>query len=106
MDIISIINVLAYVLAEDDGIAALPLVLLASGFIFYGMMVARYRNADKRHVHEKETATVVANLQKTDSFIKSKKGLTNSKMSGANHSRVEGALNVSSGSKLTKMLKQ
>jgi len=108
MDIILLINNLAFVLADngDSGAAAAPLILALSGFIFYFLMNSRYRNADKRHVHERETTTIVANLVSTDTYAKSRKGLTNATMSGSNHSRVEGALNVNSGNKLTKMIKQ
>jgi len=106
MDIVLVINTLAYVLADSDELAAAPLALALSGFIFYSIMYARYRNADKRHVHERETRTVVANLASSDSFVQRKKGLSNATMSGANHARVEGAQNVSSGSKLTNVLKR
>ena len=102
MEAILIFNTLAYVLADSDsgGAAAAPLILMLSGFIFYAMMSARYRNADKRHVHEKETSTVVTNLECSDVFMQSRKGLTSATMSKANHIRVEGALNVKGGSKL------
>ena len=84
--------------SSDDNEAALaPLLFLLSGFIFYGIMYARYRNADKRHYHEKETSAVVANLQVGDALLKNMKGLSNSSMPGANQSRVEGALNQGSG---------
>jgi len=105
MAIILLINTLAYILADSgDEMAALPLILALSGFIFYFSMYARYRNADKRHVHEKETSTVVANLAAYDTFVKNNKGLANATMRGANHTRVEGALNTSSGNKIEKML--
>jgi len=108
MDIILVFNTLVSIIADSDGSGAeaAPLILLASGFIFYAMMYSRYRNADKRHVHEKETSTVVANLECKDSFIQSRKGLRNASISNSNHTRVEGALNVSSGSKLLDMAKK
>ena len=109
MNVLLLINTLAYVLADDGdsgAAAAAPLILALSGFIFYGVMYSRYRNADKRHVHEKETSAAIANLERTDSFIKSRKGLSNAKLNGANHARVEGAHNVRGESKLTNMIRQ
>jgi len=106
MDISNVINTLAYVAADVDEAAALPLFLLLSGFIFYGYMYARYRNADKRHKHEKETTTIVANLESSDTYFKSRKGLKSATMAGSNHTRVEGALNVGSGNKLLDMVKK
>ncbi|MCL2750392.1 MAG: growth/differentiation factor [Coriobacteriia bacterium] len=105
MDISNLINTLAYVASDVDESALLPLVLLLSGFIFYGYMYTRYRNADKRHKDEMETTTIVANLVSTDTYFKSRKGLKNATMAGSNHKRVEGALNVGSGNKLLDMVK-
>ena len=87
---------------ESSGAWAVPLILLLSGFIYYGVIVSRYRNADKRHMHERETASAIANLQTMDSYVQSKQGLSNAKMSGANHSRVEGALNTRNSQNLVK----
>lgn len=93
--------------SDSDGAAAAPLLLLLSGFIFYGVMYARYRNADKRHTHESETLAEVVNLQSGDTFIQSKKGLSNARMNGANHTRIEGALNQGQGgSKLLESLSE
>ena len=108
MDITLVFNTLVFIIADSDssGAAAAPLILLASGFIFYWMIYSRYRNADKRHIHEKETTSVVANLECTDSFIQSRKGLHNATLNRSNHSRVEGALNVSSSNKLLDVVKK
>ena len=104
MDILFLVHTLASAVADSDsdGGALIPLILVLSGFIFYGVMYSRYRNADKRHRHEKETSAAVANPQGANTFFQSRKGLTNARMLGANHTRVEGALNQSSGSKLLK----
>lgn len=81
--------------SSDEGgeAAALPLLLLLSGFIFYGYIYSKYRNADKRHSHESETKANIANLGVLDSFIEHRKGLKNAKLKGANQDRIEGALN-------------
>ena len=104
MDFLTLIFSFAPILAasDDSGAAAAPLVLLLSGFIFYGIMYSRYRNADKRHSHESETSTMIANLVPSDVFIEKKKGLKSASMNGANHTRIEGALNQ--GSSSTKLL--
>jgi len=67
---------------------------LTAGFIYFGAIYGKYRNKKARHNHELETKTKMSNLQKTDVFIKSKKGLTNSTMTGADNTKVEGATNV------------
>ena len=96
MDVTLCIYSLAPMVASSDSDEAglLPLLLLLSGFIFYGVMYARYRNADKRHTHEKETSAVLENLTAQDALIKQQKGLRNAKMPGSNHARVEGSLNT------------
>jgi len=107
MDLFYLFHALLPVVADSDSDNAsglLPLLLALSGFIFYMAMYSRYRNADKRHAHEKATNTTLANLQCTDVFIKSRKKLKNAKMQGANHARVEGALNVSGGDKLKQLM--
>ena len=63
---------------------------LLAGFIFFGIMFARYRNADARHTYEKDTKKEMNNLQKVDKFIKSKKGLTSATMDCANNKIVKG----------------
>ena len=108
MDISFLTHILAPVVAasgDGDAAAAAPLVLALSGFIFYGIMYSRYRNADKRHTHERETKADIANLACTDAFVQSRKGLRNASLNGANHSRVEGALNVGSAKKLLGFIK-
>ena len=65
-----------------------PYIFLASGFIYYGIIYAKYRNTGARHSHETETKTNMTNLQKYDQFIKKKTRLTNSRMDGANNTRI------------------
>lgn len=83
-----------YVLAESDSDGnALPFLLFLSGFVFYGYVFLRYRNADKRHRHEKETEAEIHNVLARDDFVHTLKGLSNSKMNGHNHTNVTGSLN-------------
>ncbi len=89
---------------SDDSGAYLPLLLCLSGFIFYAVMYARYRNADKRHSHESETASETRGVQGYDQLVERRTGLSNASMHGANDSEIEGALN--SGGDALEMLKR
>lgn len=74
----------------DEG-GGLGWLFLTLGFIFYGIMYARYRNRGARHHHEKETKATMNNLLKKDAFIKQRTGLTTSRMEGANNTTVRGS---------------
>ena len=63
-------------------------ILAIAGVVYFAIMYLRYRNTNARHYHEKETKTAIENLQKSDIFIRKLTGLTNSKMSGANNTKV------------------
>ena len=63
---------------------------LLSGFLYFWFMYSRYRNSNARHRHETETKSEMQNLRKVDDFIRSEKGLSNSRMEGANNTRVSG----------------
>jgi hypothetical protein len=87
----------AFVFAFDsDEIALFPLVLCLSGFVFYTWVYLRYRNTDKRHHHEKETATKIENIRRYDQFVEHRKRLSHSRMKDSNDTYVEGLLSGSS----------
>ena len=65
-------------------------IFLLSGFIYFFVMYVRYRNSNARHHHETETKRKIFNLRKMDNFIRQEKGLSNSRMEGANNTRVSG----------------
>jgi hypothetical protein len=67
------------------------LLLFLSGFIFYGFFYLRYRNTDKRHMHESETEAKMLDVRGVDQHINTLKGLKNSKMEGANNHDVRGS---------------
>ncbi len=75
---------------DDDDDSFGFLLLFAAGFIFYGIMYARYRNKSARHTYEKETKKEVSNMQRVDELIKRKKGLKNASMDGRNDEKIEG----------------
>lgn len=84
----------AYVSAsssDDDGGSGIAYLFLLSGIIFYVIMYIRYRNTDKRHMHESETKVEKLNIQKSDELVTRRKGLRNATMQGANDSIVRGA---------------
>ena len=60
------------------------------GIAYYFIIYARYRNDGARHMHELETKKNVTNLRKVDRLLKQMKGLSNSKMWGANNEMVHG----------------
>ena len=76
---------------EEDG-RALGLLFLLSGPLFYWIIYLRYRNSDKRHHHESETEASTADMRASDEYVKERKGLSSSSMSGANHDAVRGSI--------------
>lgn len=68
-------------------------IFLFLGIIYFLIMYIRYRNSNARHTYETETKKQMTNLRKVDTFIQSKKGLTNASMAGANHKSLYGQFN-------------
>ncbi len=83
--------VLASIGSGDGEGGSIGLLLLLSGFVFYGLMYLRYRNTDKRHRHESETRAEIHDVRALDQFHRSLKGVSNSRMRGANNREVRGA---------------
>ena len=84
--LVEILGVLGVVFVDWD----YDWLFLTLGIIFFVIMYARYRNAGARHTYELETKRQMTNLRKVDNFIKSKKGLSNPTMNGANNKIVYG----------------
>ncbi len=85
----ALVELLGFILmlfVEDD----IRYAFLLAGFIFFAIIYARYRNAGARHTYEKDTKKEMKNVRKVDTFIKSKKGLTNPVMEGANNKILNG----------------
>lgn len=70
-------------------------IFLLSGFVYFFMMLKRYRNANARHTYEKDTKTNMTNLRKVDNFIEHEKGLRNARIAGENNYVLKGQ-NISS----------
>lgn len=86
---ITAIFLLTHMDSDDDG-GLYILLLFTVGFIYYGIMYAKYRNQNARHAYEKETKTETLNVQRTDTFIEDRKRLKNARIEGANNTRIEG----------------
>ena len=84
---------------DDDNPFIWGLAGLTPGFIYYWIMVARYRNMNARHKHEAETPSEVKDLKKTDVSIGRRNRLRNARIAGANDSVVKGVL-ASGGKKM------
>ncbi len=63
---------------------------LLAGFIYFFMMYMKYRNSNARHHHEIETKRKMFHLRKEDRLIRRETGLSNSRIEGANNTRVTG----------------
>ncbi len=83
--------VLAESSSSSEGRVGLAFMLFAAGPAFYMYMYRRYRNKDKRHTHELETPTKKLNLEADDRLLRRLKGVSNSKMQGANNTAVHGS---------------
>ena len=70
-----------------------PLLFLLSGFIYFGIIYGKYRNASARHNYETETKTKMENLIKKDTYIKTLRRVTNASMVGANNKTLKGTKN-------------
>lgn len=68
----------------------IPLLFLLSGPAFFMYQYSRYRNKDKRHHHERETLSEIANMQAMDQYAQTVKNSRASRMSGANEREVRG----------------
>ena len=77
-------------------------IFLVLGFVYFFIIYAKYRNASARHNHETETKHGMSNLRQVDDYIKTRKGLSNSQIQGANNHNVEGSTNSGFLGSLTK----
>lgn len=79
---------------SEGGIGMVGLLFFLSGFAFYAVMYLRYRNSNKRNLHESETEATLLNMKTTDVLVKNMKGLKNRSMKGANNNDVRGSKNT------------
>ena len=60
------------------------------GVIYFFIIYVKYRNSGARHKYELETKTVIDNLTTIDDYIRTRTGLSNATMEGANNTAVYG----------------
>lgn len=89
------------IVASSDSSSSDPrvlgLVFFLSGFLFYGFMYLRYRNSDKRHRHEAETEAKMLEVKAWDQQVDINKGVSHSRMKGANNTEVRGVVSQGGG---------
>lgn len=84
--LVEIIGILAMIFIDFD----YNWLFLFTGLIYFLIMYARYRNSGARHTYEKDTKKEMTNLRQVDNFISSRRGLSNSRMNGANNNAING----------------
>jgi hypothetical protein len=89
--LIDFVSIVAF-FSDDELPASIVLVLLLGGPAFYIFTYMRYRNVDKRHIHETETPAQMSNLQQYDNFIEHRTRQRSRAIGGANDSSVTGSL--------------
>ena len=85
--LVELVGFIAYILASDFDY---KFIFLLAGAIYFLINYMRYRNSNARHHHETETKKNMFNLRKVDNLIKHEKGLSNSRIQGANNTKVSG----------------
>ncbi|MCL2889547.1 MAG: hypothetical protein FWE65_03885 [Eggerthellaceae bacterium] len=76
----------------DDGLVILGFFLILIGPIYYFAMSARYRNKNKRHLHERETPVSMSNMQQYDIYQSTAMEQKSSRIKGENSNQVKGTL--------------
>lgn len=81
---VEVLGIMAMLFADFDN----SWIFALSGFVFFFIISAKYRNSSARHTYEKETKTQLANIRKVDTLVKRQKGLKNPKIAGCNNENV------------------
>lgn len=94
MDLSVLVSAGPAVLAASgsDGVdpSNIGLAFLLSGFLFYGLMRARYRNSGERHKHEAETRAEMRDMKTHDALNHSLTAVSNASMRTSNNRAVRG----------------
>lgn len=83
--LVELLGLIAKIFTSDSDYSWL---FLLAGFIYFFAVYMKYRNSNARHHHELETKKQMSNLQKVDKLIKRETGLSNSRIKGANNTKV------------------
>ena len=82
--IIEIFGILAMLYVDSD----YSWLFLFVGLIYFLIMFNKYRNKDARHKYESETKKEMSNVKAKDALVETRKGLTNSRIKGANNTTI------------------
>ena len=89
--IIEFLGIIAMLMTKTDDESSWPYLFLLSGIIYFMIIYTKYRNTGARHNHETETKSKMSNLRELDRFVKNRKRVKQSKIDGANNTRVGGS---------------
>ena len=87
--LVEVLGIIAMMFTKTDD-NNWPWLFLLSGFIYFWIIHARYRNSGARHSHETETKTNMTNLRESDKFVKARKRITETRIDGANNDKIYG----------------
>lgn len=82
--IVEIFGILAMLYVDSD----YSWLFLFIGLIYFLIMFNKYRNKDARHKYESETKKEMSNVKAKDALVEIRKGLTNSRIKGANNTTI------------------
>lgn len=82
--IVEIFGILAMLYVDSD----YSWLFLFVGLIYFLIMFNKYRNKDARHKYESETKKEMSNIKAKDALVEIRKGLTNSRIKGANNTTI------------------
>lgn len=90
--LVEFLGILAMLFTSSDD-RNWPWLFLLSGFIYFWIIYAKYRNTGARHNYETETKTNMTNLHEEDTFVRRRTRLDSSTMDGANNTKITGNSN-------------
>lgn len=82
--IVEIFGILTMLYVDSD----YSWLFLFVGLIYFLIMFNKYRNKDARHKYESETKKEMSNVKAKDALVEIRKGLTNSRIKGANNTTI------------------
>ena len=82
--IVEIFGILAMLYVDSD----YSWLFLFVGLTYFLIMFNKYRNKDARHEYESETKKEMSNVKAKDALVEIRKGLTNSRIKGANNTTI------------------
>lgn len=87
--------VIPYLISMQRGSEMNPgesLLFMGVGALYFWFIHSRYRNTSAHHDYEKVTKRRIANLHKSDEFLKHREGLRKSRIDGENENETKGSI--------------